>query len=187
MISALVVFYFLVAFSLIVLVLLQDPKGNGAIFGGGGSQSLFGATGATSFIVKATRLIAILFAVCVIGINYMLMSESSKSAVYGVEPGLNVPVLETETEIETEKGTETETESTPEEAPGAAIESDREPQSNALSANNTRVEAAKVKANTRVKGMRVEGIRVEGTRIKTASLKASANDKKKNSPSTETN
>jgi preprotein translocase subunit SecG len=96
MISALVVFYFLVAFCLIVLVLLQDPKGNGAIFGGGGSQSLFGATGATSFIVKATRLVAILFAVSVIGINYLLMSESSKSAIYNETQGLSVPVLETE-------------------------------------------------------------------------------------------
>ena len=180
MISALVVFYFLVAFSLIVLVLLQDPKGNGAIFGGGGSQSLFGATGATSFIVKATRLIAILFAVCVIGINYMLMSESSKSAVYGVEPGLNVPVLETE--IETEKETESEGEGDTKDAPGAANDFDRSPQNNNLNASNTRVKATRVKANSRVKGMRVEG-----ARVKTVSLKTSENDKKENSSSSKTN
>lgn len=99
MVSALVVFYFLVAACLILLVLLQDPKGNGAIFGGGGSQSLFGATGATSFIVKATRLIAVLFAVCVIGINYMLMSENSKSAVYDTNSAISAPVLETEVEV----------------------------------------------------------------------------------------
>ena len=96
MISALVVFYFIVAFCLIVLVLLQDPKGNGAIFGGGGSQSLFGATGATSFIVKATRVTAILFAICVIGINYMLMSQSSKSAVYDADSEITTPLLETD-------------------------------------------------------------------------------------------
>ena len=96
MISALVVFYFIVAFCLIVLVLLQDPKGNGAIFGGGGSQSLFGATGATSFIVKATRVTAILFAICVIGINYMLMSQSSKSAVYDADSEIATPLLETD-------------------------------------------------------------------------------------------
>jgi len=115
MISALVVFYFLVAACLILLVLLQDPKGNGAIFGGGGSQSLFGATGATSFIVKATRLVAILFAVCVIGINYMLMSESSKSAVYDANSEISAPILETEIQkeepaVETEKATEVEAE-----------------------------------------------------------------------------
>lgn len=96
MVSALIVFYFLVAFSLIILVLLQDPKGDGAIFGGGGSQSLFGATGATSFIVKATRVAAILFALCVIGLNYTLMSESSRSVIYNTttDTNLKAPVLE---------------------------------------------------------------------------------------------
>ena len=97
MISALIVFYFVIAVLLIVLVLLQDPKGDGAIFGGGGSQSLFGATGATSFTVKATRLVAILFAVSVIGINYMLMSGNNKSAVYDNNAEITAPILEEET------------------------------------------------------------------------------------------
>ncbi len=97
MISALIVFYFVIAVLLIALVLLQDPKGDGAIFGGGGSQSLFGATGATSFTVKATRLVAILFAVSVIGINYMLMSGNNKSAVYDNNAEITAPVLEEET------------------------------------------------------------------------------------------
>ena len=113
MISALVVFYFLVALCLIILVLLQDPKGNGAIFGGGGSQSLFGATGATSFIVKATRLVAILFAICVIGINYMLMSANTKSAVYDANSEIAAPILETEEKPvspeETQKAEEADT------------------------------------------------------------------------------
>ena len=94
MISALIVFYFVIAVLLIILVLLQDPKGDGAIFGGGGSQSLFGATGATSFTVKATRLVAILFAVSVIGINYMLMSGNNKSAVYDNNAEITAPILE---------------------------------------------------------------------------------------------
>jgi len=110
MISALVIFYFLVAVCLILLVLLQDPKGSGAIFGGGGSQSLFGATGATSFIVKATRVIAILFAVCVIGINYMLMKENSKSAVFDNNPAITAPVLESEKEPELESMKDSATE-----------------------------------------------------------------------------
>ena len=113
MISALVAFYFLVAFCLIVLVLLQDPKGNGAIFGGGGSQSLFGATGATSFIVKATRLVAILFAVSVIGINYMLMSKSSKSAVYDTNSEIATPFLETKTQKSNDGATDIESSKTP--------------------------------------------------------------------------
>jgi len=83
MTSALIVFYIVIAIALIGLVLLQDPKGGGgAIFGGGGGAGgIFGATGATSFIVKATRVIAILFAICVIGVNYTLMNSNSTSAV----------------------------------------------------------------------------------------------------------
>lgn len=104
MVSALIVFYFLVAVSLIILVLLQDPKGDGAIFGGGGSQSLFGATGATSFIVKATRVAAVLFALCVIGLNYTLMGEGSRSAIYNTtDTNLKAPVLETPEEEDTLK------------------------------------------------------------------------------------
>lgn len=82
MISALIIFYVFIAITLIALVLLQDPKGGGgAIFGGGGGQSLFGATGGASFVVKATRTIAILFALCVIGVNYTLMQNNTSSAV----------------------------------------------------------------------------------------------------------
>jgi preprotein translocase subunit SecG len=83
MTSALIIFYIVIAIALIGLVLLQDPKGGGgAIFGGGGGAGgIFGATGATSFIVKATRVIAILFALCVIGVNYTLMNGNSTSAI----------------------------------------------------------------------------------------------------------
>jgi len=93
MTSALIIFYIVIAIALIGLVLLQDPKGGGgAIFGGGGGGSLFGATGATSFIVKATRVIAILFALCVIGVNYSLMQGKSSSAVDS-DTQISEPVL----------------------------------------------------------------------------------------------
>ncbi len=93
MTSALIVFYVFIAIALIALVLLQDPKGGGgAIFGGGGGKSLFGATGATSFIVKATRVVAVLFALCVVGINYTLMQGNTSSAVDS-DVEISAPVL----------------------------------------------------------------------------------------------
>lgn len=93
MTSALIIFYLFTALTLIALVLLQDPKGSGALFGGGGAgKSLFGATGATSFIVKATRVIAVLFAICVIGINYTLMKSNTSSAIDG-STEISTPVL----------------------------------------------------------------------------------------------
>lgn len=58
-----------VAILLVILVLIQDSK-SGAVsgtFGGGGSNSLLGATGATTLANKATRIAAIIFAMtCII-------------------------------------------------------------------------------------------------------------------------
>ena len=72
-------FHVFVALALIVFVLLQDPKGGAAgIFGGGGggSQSLFGSTGATSFLNKATKWLAIFFAVTSISLVAILNKRS---------------------------------------------------------------------------------------------------------------
>jgi len=48
---------------LIIVVLLQTGKGAdmGAVFGGGGSQTLFGATGAGNLLTKLTTAMAITF------------------------------------------------------------------------------------------------------------------------------
>lgn len=73
--------------TLIGLVLLQQGKGAdmGAAFGGG-SNTLFGATGATAFITKFTTGIAIAFMVTsVLLVN--LYSTHSKSSVGGVVAG----------------------------------------------------------------------------------------------------
>ncbi|MBA4368639.1 MAG: preprotein translocase subunit SecG, partial [Desulfobacterium sp.] len=53
----------IVCLALIMIVLLQTGKGAdmGAAFGGGSSQTLFGSTGASTFLSKATTVAAILF------------------------------------------------------------------------------------------------------------------------------
>ncbi len=64
----LTVFHIIICLSLISFVLLQDSKGAmGGSFGGGGSNSLLGPTGAPNFLAKITRYVAIIFAVlCII-------------------------------------------------------------------------------------------------------------------------
>lgn len=77
-----------VALVLIFFVLLQDPKGGGAmgVFGGGaGSNSLLGSTGAGNFFTQVTKGAAILFAVLCIGLTY-LISHPTKSVLDGVAP-----------------------------------------------------------------------------------------------------
>ena len=52
-----------VCITLILFILLQSGKGAdlGAMFGGGGSNTLFGATGAATFLSKLTTYAAIIF------------------------------------------------------------------------------------------------------------------------------
>jgi len=56
-----------------MIVLLQTGKGAdmGAAFGGGGSQTLFGSTGASTFLSKATTVAAIVFMLTSLILAYM--------------------------------------------------------------------------------------------------------------------
>lgn len=76
--------HILVALSLIGLVLIQDSKGGGALgIGGGGSNSLLGATGAQTLAAKMTRVTAIFFAVTCLILTYM-SSQRHKSVLDNV-------------------------------------------------------------------------------------------------------
>ena len=59
----LIIIQIIVCIALIMIVLLQTGKGAdmGAAFGGGSSQTLFGSTGASTFLSKATTAAAIIF------------------------------------------------------------------------------------------------------------------------------
>lgn len=71
----------LVCILLIMIVLLQTGKGAdmGAAFGGGGSQTLFGSTGATTFLGKATTVIAIVFMLTSLMLAYISGHRVSSS------------------------------------------------------------------------------------------------------------
>ena len=77
----LVVIHILVSIIMIVFILLQDPKGGGALGmlgGGGGSKSLFGSTGANQFLINVTKWTAIIFAITSITLA-TLSSQTDKS------------------------------------------------------------------------------------------------------------
>ena len=63
LITLVTVLHILACIVLIVIVLLQAGKGAdmGASFGGGGNQTLFGTSGATTILSKITTGVAILF------------------------------------------------------------------------------------------------------------------------------
>jgi preprotein translocase subunit SecG len=69
----LIIIHVIVCVALIMIVLLQTGKGAdmGAAFGGGSSQTLFGSTGASTFLSKATTVAAIVFMVTSLGLAYI--------------------------------------------------------------------------------------------------------------------
>ncbi len=82
MVSILAFVHIVLSIFLVILVLIQDPKGGGAggLFGGGGgggSNSLFGATGAPSFLAKITRWVAVIFAGSCIAMTIFIKPEST--------------------------------------------------------------------------------------------------------------
>jgi preprotein translocase subunit SecG len=79
----LIVIHIIVCIALIMIVLLQTGKGAdmGAAFGGGSSQTLFGSTGASTFLSKATTAAAIIFMVTSLGLAYMSGHRTGESVV----------------------------------------------------------------------------------------------------------
>lgn len=79
----LIVIHVIVCIALIMIVLLQTGKGAdmGAAFGGGSSQTLFGSTGASTFLSKATTVAAIVFMLTSLTLAYVSGGKAAKSVV----------------------------------------------------------------------------------------------------------
>ena len=77
----LIIVHIVVCVALIMIVLLQTGKGAdmGAAFGGGGSQTLFGSTGASTFLSKATTVAAIVFMLTSLVLAYMSSHRAADS------------------------------------------------------------------------------------------------------------
>lgn len=85
------------ALAVIGLVLVQQGKGAdmGAAFGSGASGSLFGASGSSSFLSKATGLAATLFFICTLGLAYLSNKRPSGEGVMQNVPAASASVVET--------------------------------------------------------------------------------------------
>lgn len=83
MVTLITVLHVIVGIFLILVVLLQSGKGAGlgAAFGGS-SQTIFGASGATSFLAKLTAIAAALFVITSISLSYFSSRSESALAKY---------------------------------------------------------------------------------------------------------
>ena len=76
------VFYILVAAAMIVLILLQNGAGAdaGSGFGGGASATVFGARGSSTFLTRATGVLATLFFLLSLGMGIYLHMNGNGAA-----------------------------------------------------------------------------------------------------------
>ena len=83
----LIIFHILICLALVMIVLLQTGKGAdmGAAFGGGSSQTLFGSTGASTFLTKSTTMIAVAFMLTSLGLAYISSSRTGTSIMKDVK------------------------------------------------------------------------------------------------------
>ena len=110
--NLLLVIHLVLAVSIVVLVLLQQGKGAdmGAAFGGGSSQSLFGARGSGNFLSRLTAIIATSFFLTSLVLAFLYTRQGEdRSVVEGSvieqvqeQAADDVPEVETTSENESE-------------------------------------------------------------------------------------
>ena len=96
MTALIVTIHVIVSIALILIVLLQTGKGAdmGAVFGGAGSQALFGTTGAATFLGKMTTVAAVVFMITSLSLAYL-----SKSGGDSVVSDIIPPTQQTQPSI----------------------------------------------------------------------------------------
>ena len=77
----LIVLHFMICLVLVVTVLVQHGKGAdiGAVFGGGGSNTVFGSRGAGNFLTKVTTGAAIAFMLSCVALGYRINQEANRN------------------------------------------------------------------------------------------------------------
>ena len=91
------IIHVLAAAGVIGLVLLQHGKGAdmGAAFGSGASGSLFGVSGSTNFMSKATAACVTVFFITSLSLAYMASHRGGNSVVKAVDSVVVAPAAET--------------------------------------------------------------------------------------------
>jgi len=80
MASVVTILHVLVCFFLVAVVLLQRGKGAqvGAVFGGGGGSTMFGARGAGNFLTKLTTGAAVVYMLTSLSLSYLGITGSEE-------------------------------------------------------------------------------------------------------------
>lgn len=120
--TLLTLIHVLIAVLLIGLVLIQDSKGGALGIGGGStSNSLLGAGGAQTLAAKATRWVAVIFAITCISLS-LWTAKKTQSVVSGALPAQQAPAVPLPGSTATPTGTNSPVEAVPSTTPPPATE-----------------------------------------------------------------
>ncbi len=91
--NVLLVIHLIVAVAIVILVLLQQGKGSdmGAAFGGGSSQSLFGARGSANFLSRSTSILVTVFFISSLTLAYIYTHQTESTSVTGTSSVTDSP------------------------------------------------------------------------------------------------
>lgn len=113
------VIHVIVSILLMIVILLQDGKGGDVVSAlGGGSQTVFGSTGATTFLTKATIFLTVVFAVTSLSLA-VLKTRERKSILQSITP--KTAVEKTEQVQEPKKGSLAKEGDTEKQSEGKAV------------------------------------------------------------------
>ena len=81
--NILLIIHLIIAITIVALVLLQQGKGAdaGAAFGGGSSQSVFGASGAANFLSRTTAILITIFFITSLSLAYYYTRSAGSQSV----------------------------------------------------------------------------------------------------------
>ena len=104
--TILIIVHVIVCVALIMIVLLQTGKGAdmGAAFGGGSSQTLFGSTGASTFLSKATTGAAIIFMFTSLALAYLSSHRPADSIIQDIPAPVEQTAPATQSETAPQPG-----------------------------------------------------------------------------------
>lgn len=145
LIHAVQIIQIVVSILLILVVLLQPGKSGdlGSIFGGGTSESVFGAAGAVPFLEKLTRGLAVLFMVSSLTLGFFAARGGTKSVITDVAPTAveqtipDATTTENEASVPADESTDATTMETSENVAPTDGESQTEPGAAAPEAQDT--------------------------------------------------
>jgi len=103
-----IIIHVIVSIALILIVLLQTGKGAdmGAAFGGGSSQTLFGSSGASTVLSKATTVAAVVFMLTCLVLAYASSHQKTGTSIMKNSPA---PVAQPAAAQDTGSGSQSDT------------------------------------------------------------------------------